>query len=176
MNKYLYKYTDISIQHRLDLFDKLVSPILCYSSEVWGFIYGKAIEKVHLQFCKRILGVKKTTQNDLIYGDLGRIDLKTRRYVNIIKYWLKLLALNEKMFAKKFFLMLKIDIETRPEKENWCTLLKNLLNNLGLFDAWYFQQVGNQQYFMALVKQRLTDHFIPNWNSRLDNSSRAFFL
>ena len=175
MNKYLYKFTDISIQHRLDLFDKLVSPILCYSSEVWGFIHGKAIEKVHLQFCKRILGVKKTTQNDFIYGDLGRIDFKTRRYVNIIKYWLKLLTLNENKFAKKVYLMLKIDSETRPEKENWCTLLKNLLSNLGLFNAWYFQQVGNQQYFMTLVKQRLTDHFIQNWNSRLDNSSRAIF-
>ena len=29
MNKYLYKFTDISIKHRLDLFDKLIVPILC---------------------------------------------------------------------------------------------------------------------------------------------------
>jgi len=112
---------------------------------------------------KKIRG-KENNTNDFIYGDLRRIDFKTRRYVNNIKYRLKLLALNENKFAKKVYLMLKIDIETRPEKENWCTLLKSLMSNLGLFDALYFQQVGNQQYFMALVKQRLADQFIQKWN------------
>ena len=34
---------------------------------VWGFVKGNAIERVHLQFCERLLGVKKTTQNDFIY-------------------------------------------------------------------------------------------------------------
>ena len=28
VNKYLYKFTDISIKHRIDLFDKLIVPIL----------------------------------------------------------------------------------------------------------------------------------------------------
>ena len=38
MNKYLYEFTDISIKHRLDLFDKLIVPIFCYVVDVWGFI------------------------------------------------------------------------------------------------------------------------------------------
>jgi len=33
MNKYLYKFTDITVQHKLDLFDKLVSPILNYACD-----------------------------------------------------------------------------------------------------------------------------------------------
>ena len=37
LNKYLYKFTYISPEHKLDLFDKLMSPILSYSCEVWGF-------------------------------------------------------------------------------------------------------------------------------------------
>jgi len=54
MNKYLYKFTDITVQHKLDLFDKRVSPILNYACDVWGFVKGNAIERVHLQFCKRL--------------------------------------------------------------------------------------------------------------------------
>jgi len=34
MNKYLYKFTNISVRHRLDLFDKLISHILNYASQV----------------------------------------------------------------------------------------------------------------------------------------------
>jgi len=31
-------------------------------------------ERVHLQFCKRLLGVKRCTQNDFVYGELGRMN------------------------------------------------------------------------------------------------------
>ena len=58
MNKYLPKFTSLSVAHRLDLIEKLMSPALNYASEVWGFIQGNAIERIHLQFCKKILGVK----------------------------------------------------------------------------------------------------------------------
>ena len=68
MNTYLHKFTSLSVQHRLDLFEKLITPILNYGSQVWVFA---CIERVHLQFCKRLLGVKKCTQNDFVYGDLG---------------------------------------------------------------------------------------------------------
>ena len=59
LNSYLYKFTDISPYYRLELFDKLVTPILNYSAEVWGFCKADKIEVVHLQFCKRLLGIKQ---------------------------------------------------------------------------------------------------------------------
>ena len=50
LKNYLYKLADLTPKHVLELFDKLVSPILNYSSGVWGFCQGKQIERVHLQF------------------------------------------------------------------------------------------------------------------------------
>ena len=50
LNTYLYKFTDISQYHNLELFDKLVSPILNYSAELWGFCKADEIEIVHMQF------------------------------------------------------------------------------------------------------------------------------
>ena len=46
MNTYLYKFTNISVRHRLDRLDKLIPPILNHTSQ---------IERVHLPFCKRLL-------------------------------------------------------------------------------------------------------------------------
>ena len=37
LNRYLYTFTNFTPKHRLELFDKLMSPILNYCSEVWGF-------------------------------------------------------------------------------------------------------------------------------------------
>ena len=59
MKKYLNKFVDVTPSHYLELFDKLVSPVLNYASEVWGFAKANHIERVHLQFCKRLLSVKQ---------------------------------------------------------------------------------------------------------------------
>ena len=37
MNIYLHKFTYLKPSHVLDLFDKLITPILNYETEVWGF-------------------------------------------------------------------------------------------------------------------------------------------
>ena len=37
----------LSVKIQLDLFDKMVKPILLYGCEVWGFSNNDIIEKVH---------------------------------------------------------------------------------------------------------------------------------
>ena len=71
--------------------------------------------------------------------------------------------------------MLKYDFESNPDKNNWCSLLYGLLCTLGFNDAWLFQYIGYNVLFLSLVKQRLKDQFIQNWNGRLGESSRAIF-
>ena len=59
--------------------------------------------------------------------------------------------------------MLKNDMEVYPDKPNWCTLLKDLLCTLGMYDAWYFQDIVNIEYILYIVKQRLCDQFVQNY-------------
>ena len=58
-----------------------------------------------MQFCKikKILGVKTTTQNDFVYGELGRVNYVTKRYYIIIKYWFKVLCTSENKFVKTVY-------------------------------------------------------------------------
>ena len=42
-------------------------------------------------------------------------------------------------------------------------------------EAWLQQNVGNVHGFLSIVKQRLEDTFVQNWNFRLNDSSRALF-
>ena len=174
LNRYLHKFTYITPAHRLELFDKLVSPILNYGSEVWGFAAAPSIERVHLQFCKKLLGVKKTTQNDFIYGELGRTSFQVKRYYNIIKYWTKILISDDNKYINKIYNMLKREAEEN-QCVNWCVLLRDLLGSLGLNYVWISQTVGDIKFFLALVKQRLNDQFVQNWEGRLNDSSRAIF-
>ena len=87
----------LSTKTKFKLFDMLISPILLYGSEIWEPYLNQtfekwdsnAIEKVHLSFMKRILGVNRSTTNVLVRGELGRYSLKERcitRSLNYIKY------------------------------------------------------------------------------------------
>lgn len=175
MNKYLYKFTHLSPRHRLELFDKLIVPILNYGSEVWGFVQGSAAERVHLQFCKRLLGVKKTTQNDFVYGEFGRTNLLTKRYLLIIKYWFKIISAEESKYVRLIYRLMLNDIEAAPTTVNWASLLQHILSSLGFHEVWVQQGVGNYNAFISVLKQRLTDTFIQNWRARLEGSTRANF-
>ena len=175
LNKYLYKFTFVAPKHKLELFDKLISPILNYSCEVWGFCQANAIERVHMQFCKKLLGVKKTTQNDFVYGELGRENYATKRVFIIIKYWFKILQTPENKYTKIIYNMMLNDLEELPIKTNWASLVRDLLASLGFRNVWLAQGVGNIGAFLSVFKQRLHDNFMQNWHDRLNNSSRANF-
>jgi len=57
LRKYLHKLVSISPDHELELFDKLIKPILLHDSEIWGFVKGPSIERVPTLFMKSRLGV-----------------------------------------------------------------------------------------------------------------------
>ena len=175
LNNYMFHFTSLSPKHSLDLFDKLISPILNYSAEVWGFNKGLSIERTHLRFLKRLLGVKLTTQNNFVYGETGRINFQNRRFIIIIRYWLKLCATDDAKYIKSVYYMLKNDSETRAHKKNWVTHVRDLLSSLGFYEVWLAQGVGDSGHFMKLFKQRISDTFIQKWDSEVKDSSRALF-
>ena len=67
------------------------------------------------------------------------------------------------------------DLDMLPNKNNWASLVRNLLMSLGFYDVWLEQGVENYKGFMTVLRQRLTNNFVQNWHSRLEDSSRAVF-
>jgi len=54
------------------LFDSLVSPIINYGTDIFGYHTAKEIETVHCKFLRKILGVRKSTNLVALCGELGR--------------------------------------------------------------------------------------------------------
>ena len=92
LHKRLSKFKNMSVSVIMDLFDKCIGAILNYSCEVWGFHNARDVEQVHLSFCKRVLGVKKTTQIDFVYGELERVPMSIERYIRVLNYWLQIVT------------------------------------------------------------------------------------
>ena len=118
LNQYLYNFTDLSPYDVLDLFDKLVRPCLCYGAEVWGFSKIIQQERIHMQFCKKFLGVKRITQNDLVYGDLGRVTLQVYIFQSIVKYWFKILECENTKYIKFAYELMLSDLRRKQNSVN----------------------------------------------------------
>ena len=82
----------IPIDLQLKLFDSLITPILVYYCEVWGFKNKQGIEQMHLQYCKRILNLRSSTPNFMVYGEIGRFPVEIIIKLRMATFWNKMLC------------------------------------------------------------------------------------
>ena len=165
---------------KLRLFDSVVAPILLYASEVWG-IYGyDHVDKVHIKFCKKLLGVRVQAPNYAVYGDLGRFPLSVIAKERSIKYWLKLLTNRNSVMTRIF--QSQIDeivarAHARPSrymhKLFWADGIKSLLDELGFSHMWLNQDLQIPSYDM--IRNRIRDHFTQNWYATISDFSKLAY-
>ena len=106
----------VPVKILLKLFSALVSTKLLYCSEVWGahllgrltniemlkkkfFSMISDIEKLHIKFCYRILGVHAKSTNLAAIAELGRYPIIIQISTLVIKYWLRI---NSLMYENQF--------------------------------------------------------------------------
>ena len=153
------------------LFDSMVTPILTFGSELWGFAHSEIIERSHVEFCKYFLGVNSTVNNSMVLGECGRLPLCITYYSKCIKYWCTLLQMPNHRYPVNCYKMLKSldDVGRRT----WATSVKDLLFRFGFGYVWVSQDVGDINMFIYTFKQRVTDCMTQNWHSDIDTSSRC---
>ena len=149
----------------------LIISILNCGGEVCGLSKADPIERTHVQFCKHLLGGKIQTQNNSIYGELGRVPLRKHRLISVVLYLLKY-DIVKKIYIKH----IQHDVRrftTFARKPTMGQVCEILLESLGFGHVWVAQGVGDCNLFMSIFKQRLRYNFIQGWNEQLENSSRA---
>ena len=116
------KRNHLSISCQMDLFDKIIQPILLYGCEIWGFSNTSLLEKLHLKFCKHILYANNRTPNAMVYGELGRFPLIINIKVRMISFWSKLHFSYDNKISTLLYQLV------RNQSLPWINCIKNILN------------------------------------------------
>ena len=53
----IFQNVNLFITEKCKLFDSLVSSVLNYGCEIWGFVHSSELESIHTKFCRQILGI-----------------------------------------------------------------------------------------------------------------------
>ena len=128
------------------------------------------MDLIHNKFYRKLLGVKRSTNIIVLYGELGRTPASVTRKLKIIKYWNKILS-NENTLQFKIYQMLRNDANNITYGgQNWANQIKCLMNELGLTNIWFEQKLISIP--VELINRRITDQYFQTWTSTLQESSR----
>ena len=161
----LFDKVEIDIRTKLKLFDTMIVPILLYGSEVWGVYNFKEVDKLHIRFCKNLLGVRQQTPNMAVYGELGRLPLSVIAKSRSIKFWLKI-----KNNANSPISSLYMDQCANINSNCWASNMNSIIDHLG-----FSQLLNNYDIncnYMPLLKTRLYDQFKQEWSTCVNSMSK----
>ena len=140
----------------LDLFDKMICPVLLYASEVWGPGNNAVIERVHLMFCKYILGLKKSTPNCIVYRELGRYPVDIKIKTSIIAYWSRVVNnQNQNKLTSLLYKTLYHLYTTGVFRSTWMETIETVLNECGMSNVWQPYSAYSLTLHVDGLKRRL---------------------
>ena len=171
--KCINKHYAGDIKILLNLFDRMIVPVLLYNSEVWGGILlpsnskqrdylndsniNNTVEKLQNRFLKYILGVNVKSTNWAIRTETGRIPLTSKVYEGILKYYQH--VYNSKSTIVQDTLKLCIDLDQKGIN-TWYTTFKRILQFMSLDE----KTISEHKNINKLIKDKISHLYTNTWN------------
>ena len=125
-------------QLKCQLFDTLVLPVLTYGCEVWGTQYMhsgcEVLEKVHKLFLRKLLGVRNSTANFMMYSEVGRLPLQFVWQKHILKYYNRMVEFGEAGSTRLLMSAYRWVSSQHAVKHSWTAQLQQWITTNGAED------------------------------------------
>ena len=86
------------------LFDAGVLSILNYGAEIWGYDNFSKCDNVINRAMRYFLGVNIFAPTAALYGDMAWLPLKFSRYISMLRFWNRLIKMENTRLTKRVFL------------------------------------------------------------------------
>ena len=150
----------LPIDTHIELFHKVVLPVLLYGCEVWGYEDLEHVEVFYRNFLKRITGMKSFTPNCIVYAETGTLNIKRLVYLRMCSYWCRILNGST---HKLSYILYKVTRnlhyrEETPYRSLWIEKMQNIFDQAGMTSIWDFEMEGQSKtYVVNSLKLRLND-------------------
>jgi hypothetical protein len=109
----------------------------------------------------------------MVYGELDRYPIDINIKVRTISYWARLLSGKQAKFSNVSYRLSRNLNENGNANLNWVYFIRTILKECGFTYTWETENVNNKEWLKCVVKQRLLDQFVQNWQTSLSDSSKA---
>ena len=121
-------------------------------------------DKVHIRFCKYVLGVTAKACNFAVISELGQFPMLISIPTSCINFWLHTIQSNKDSLISKAY---QEQMNDSGDKSMWLQFVKNILFGLGFSQVWANQSTLNSSTLLYSIKTKLKERFISYWNKQL---------
>ena len=123
-----------------------VVPIMDYCSGIWGYQHFGKLNTVQNRSQRLYLGVHRFAPNMAVNGDMGWVSSNTRRKIEMLQLWNRLVEMDGNRLTKQIFLWDK-DKSTR----NWSDEVFKILTDIGLEQIFYQNKTADLEYCKSIL-------------------------
>ena len=162
---------NLPVDIMLDLFDKMILPILLYGCEIWGFENVESIEIFYRKFLKYTMKLNIQTTNCMVYGEAGRKPLIETIKARMVCFWHKIATSETNKISSRFLTLQKNLYEQNLYTSKWLEKIEDILNLCGMRNVWLNPQMFQREWVKKAVDLRLTDMYRQEWQNMVNNKS-----
>jgi hypothetical protein len=131
-----------------------------------GYLHGSVsiLQNLLVRYLKYVLGVKTSTCTPAVLGELGRYPMYVNQHVRLIKYWIRLVQMDNSRLVKKAFNVLHHLNDCGFN--TWATKIQNLLESHDLSYYWLNSENVSKQSFNEMLKSfknRVHNAYLQKW-------------
>ena len=162
----------------LDLFDKMILPILLYGSEIWGFENLESIEIFYRKFLKYILKVNSQTTDEMVYGETGRTPLHVLIQTRMVCFWHKIITgLNTKLSYRLLYLLNKLNKQNQYDPNRysspWLKKVQEILESCNMTNIWLNPKSIKPNHLRKALTKQLTNKYKLKWLSEMEKRAHV---
>jgi hypothetical protein len=136
----IHGITDFGFKSYEKLVFNCVVPVMDYCSSIWGYKTYQQIDNVHNRSMRYYLGVHRYAPIAALSGDLGWVPSRYRRWLNMLRFWNRLINFDSDRITKLVF-----DQDYMLCNNNWCSEIKSIMTSLDLSHAYYSRSIIDLQ-------------------------------
>ena len=172
----------------IKIFEKIVEPIILYNCEItqaflpnkWSYTEfqdniwknEKQISKVINSFLRQILGVGKKTSTWGIISETGKYPIILKTYIQIMKYWVRLLNIESKYMQESQISYAKL---WKSNRNSWCRrIVEYLMKYTNLEKEFKLKNViESPNSFLDKFKRNITKKFLDFWGKEQSSTNNT---
>jgi len=150
------------------LFHTGVAPILDYCSGIWGFQKFGYIDTIQNRAIRFFLGIHRFAPNLAVNGDAGWVSSTTRRRIEMLRFWNRVVDMSDSRLTKKVFMW---DYSRRGSKGNWNSDVYKLFVQIEKLDLYH----SSAKVDIQAAKRLLIEHDKIEWYDNIQSVSKLNF-
>ena len=152
------------------LYDCCVTPIMDYSSAVWGYKYNKSLDRLHHRAMRTFLCVNRSATIVGLEGEMGWKTPIVCHKINILRFWNRLMKMNNKRLPKMIYM------EMKQSSHDWFEDIKSLFLSINAADVLERNvPIINDKQFYRYAEGKLMADYSPQWSTLIQQKPKLYY-